>query len=219
MSNSVHEQLSKQLHEKEEIVRLVRRAGVTLVPSIGGGILLVLLDFFLIAWWFQFRPWGPVGFTAMLLVALAIGGRGWYIWSMNVIAITNQRVIDMNQHGLFRRTVAETTYDKIQDVRYTIQGVWPTMFKFGSIIIQTAGSSTTLELNNISRPFEVQQQIVTIQRELGVAASAEVSAAELLGLVERLKTKLGAETFQRLVDNPKPPPRNGRGTTGGDDGA
>lgn len=196
----MYDQLSKQLHEKEEIVRVVRRAGITLVPSIGLGVLLVLLDFFLIAWWFQFRTWGPVGFMAVLLFALGLGGRGWFIWSKNILAITNQRVIDMNQHGMFQRTVAETTYDKIQDVRYTITGVWQTMFRFGAIIIQTAGNATTLELSNIKNPLDIQQEIMTIQRQLGATAKTDVSAAELLGLVERLKTKLGAETFQRLVD-------------------
>lgn len=209
MKNSVQEQLSKQLHEKEEIVRIVRRAGVTLIPSIGGGAALILLDFFLIAWWFQFRTWGPYGFVAVLVLALGLGLRGWYIWSMNVLAITNQRVIDMNQHGVFQRTVAETTYDKIQDVRYTVHGVWQTMFQFGSIVIQTAGNSTTLELNNIKNPFEVQQHIMTIQRQLGASAKTDVSAAELLGLVERLKTKLGAETFQRLVDGTVKPDDDG----------
>ncbi len=215
MKSSIQEQLSRQLHEKEEIVRIVRRAGITLVPALGGGAALVLLDFFLIAWWFQFRTWGPFGFGVTLILAAMIGFRGWYIWSMNILAITNQRVIDINQHGLFRRTVAETTYDKIQDVRYTIHGLWQTMFKFGSIIIQTAGSATTLELNNIATPFEVQQQLMNIQRQLSATTKTEVSAAELLGLVERLKTKLGAETFKRLVDSP---PQSGE-KAGGDDGA
>ncbi len=196
----MYDQLSKQLHEKEEIVRVVRRAGITLVPSIGLGASLVLLDFFLIAWWFQFRTWGPVGFTAVLVFAFGLGARGWYIWSKNILAITNQRVIDMNQHGMFQRTVAETTYDKIQDVRYTIKGVWQTMFRFGAIVIQTAGNATTLELTSIKNPVEIQQEIMTIQRQLGATAKSDISAAELLGLVERLKTKLGAETFQRLVD-------------------
>lgn len=202
MSSSVQEQLTKQLHEKEEIVRIVRRAGITLLPSIGSGAVLILLDFFLIAWWFQFRTWGPIGFTLVLVLAVGLGLRGWYIWAMNILAITNQRVIDMNQYGLFQRTVAEATYDKIQDVRYTVKGVWQTIFKFGSIEIQTAGTAATLQLNNISEPFVIQQEIMTIQRQLGATAKTDVSAAELLGLVERLKTKLGAETFQRLVDGP-----------------
>lgn len=202
MKQSLHQQLTKQLHEKEEIVRLVRRAGITLVPSVGLGAVLILLDFFLIAWWFQHRTWGGIGFTAVLVIAILIAIRGWYIWSLNLLAITNQRIIDMNQHGLFKRTVAEATYDKIQDVRYTIQGLWQTMFKFGSIIIQTAGSATTLELNGIREPFEVQQQIMAIQGQVAASAKTDLSAAELLGLVERLKTKLGAETFRRLVDGP-----------------
>lgn len=200
MKQSLHQQLTKQLHEKEEIIRLVRRAAITLVPSVGLGALLVLLDFFLIAWWFQHHSWGVFGFIATMMVALFIGWRGWYIWSLNLLVITNQRIIDMNQHGLFKRTVAEATYDKIQDVRYTIQGVWQTMFKFGSIVIQTAGSSTTLELNGIHEPFEIQQQIAAIQNQVTTTAKTDLSAAELLGLVERLKTKLGAESFRRLVD-------------------
>lgn len=207
MKQTGGDQLTRQLQEKEEILRIVRRATITLVPSVGLGALLILVDFFLVAWWFQHRTWGGFGFFLTLLLAVVIGVRGWYIWRMNILAITNQRIIDMNQHGLFKRTVAETTYDKIQDVRYTIHGVWRTMFKFGSIIIQTAGNSTTLELTNISDPFEVQQQIADLQRQVGATTKTDVSADELLGIVERLKTKLGAESFQRLVDGADQPPK------------
>lgn len=206
MKQTVQAQLTRQLREKEEIVRLVRRAGITLAPSVGLGAVLILVDFFLLAWWLQYRTWGMIGFSAVVILAALIIGRGWYIWAMNLLAITNQRIIDMNQHGLFKRTVAEASYDKIQDVRYTIHGVWQTLFKFGTIVIQTAGASTTLELGSIKDPFEVQQQIAEIQRQVGAHATTDVSAAELLGLVERLKTKLGAESFRRLVDGPEDTP-------------
>lgn len=196
---NINEYISKQLQPGEDVVRIVRAHPITLVPAIGGGVFLTLLDFFLIAWWFQHRQWGVIGFSITIVIALIILLRGIYTWRHNLLVITNQRVIDIDQHGWFERNVAEAAYDKIQDVRYTIRGLWPTMFRYGTIVLQTAGSTTNLELDAVERPVDIQRLITDLQRAARPSASKDMTAAELLTVVDRLKQELGPEKVAQLL--------------------
>lgn len=201
---NIHDYTTKQLKEGEELVRLVRRHPVVLVPPLGLGIFLVLTDFFLMAWWFRHGWWG-VGLWLFILILSAWWiFRTVYIWSLNVMVLTNQRVIDINQRGVFDRRVAEAPYDKIQDVRYTIRGMWQTLLSFGVIVLQTAGSTTNLELTNVRHPVELQQLITDLMGHAAAKSdTAHLSAEELLKLVDRLKNELGPEGFTTLLNKSK----------------
>ncbi|MBI5467114.1 MAG: PH domain-containing protein [Candidatus Kerfeldbacteria bacterium] len=196
---NLHDYISKQLKDQEELVRIVRRHPIVLVPGIGFGTLLVLVDFFLIAWWFQYRLWGVSGWLFMLIVGGLVIARTIYVWSHNAMAITTRRIVDINQRGFFERHVAEAPYETIQDVRYTVKGLWPTIFHFGTIIVQTAGTTTNLELTGVKHPVELQQEISDLQRQVNPAGD-ELSASELVAMVERLKKHLGPDGVQRLLN-------------------
>lgn len=196
---NISDYLSKQLQSGEEVVQVIKRHPITLVPALGFGAILILIDFFLVAWWFQHRQWGVYGFFGLAAIGLGAMIRSWYIWSHNMLAITTKRVIDIDQRGFFERNVAETTYAKIEDVRYTIRGLWPTLFRFGTIVVQTAGSTTNLELEGVRRPMDVQQLITDLQREQEQTGTSDVSAAELLKVVSRLKDELGPDGVERVL--------------------
>ncbi len=198
---NISEYLSKQLQPGEDLVQVVRRHPATMTPSVGGGALLILLDFFFIAWWFRHHQWGAIGFVVMAVVGILLIIRGVYLWSHNVLAVTTKRVIDIDQRGLFERNVAETTYEKIQDVRYTIRGLWPTLLHFGTIVVQTAGTTTNLELNAVQHPVELQRLISDLQHQSQAKPNQDLTATELLGVVDRLKQELGEEGVAKLLEN------------------
>lgn len=197
---NISDYLSKQLQTGEEVVQVVRRHPFTMVSSVGGGGLMILLDFFFIAWWFRHQQWGVIGFFAIAVIGLLIIIRGVYLWSNNVLAVTTKRVVDIDQRGFFERHVAEATFDKIQDVRYTIRGFWATIMRFGTLVVQTAGTTTNLEIEAVRRPVELQRMITDLQHQSQVAP-ADVSATELLGVVERLKAEIGADGVARLLNS------------------
>ncbi|MHA1748185.1 MAG: hypothetical protein ACTSYF_06020 [Promethearchaeota archaeon] len=71
----------------------------------------------------------------MALLALIF----WTVYYLNVLIITNKRIIDVEQHSLFRREVSEFMLVKVQDVTIEIPNFTASLFKFGNIIVQTAG--------------------------------------------------------------------------------
>lgn len=155
--------LSKNLKVDEEVVRIVRCYPLPLGLKIGLAGLLMLADFFFMTWFIKQGGWGVTAFFVVLSGLAVYGYRQWYLWSMNVIIVTNQRLIDLDQAGFFNRTVSETTYTKIQDVSYTICGLLPTVFHYGTVVVQTAGGQTNLELKGVRNPEAVQDLITQLQ--------------------------------------------------------
>lgn len=109
----------------------------------------------------------------------------WMIFSvlytnyfLDVWIITNMRIIDIEQHGLFIRETSEYRLDRIQDITVRVGGVLGTYFHFGDIDIQTAGeSSDKFTIRNAARPNEVKDTIVQLQNGL-------INASHQGGLVE-----------------------------------
>lgn len=159
---------SKNLNEGEEIVETVRCHPIIMIGPMAVAGLFILLDFFFLVLLFSQGWWGVGLFFAVLLIVSVFALRTWIIWSRNVFIITNKRVIDVDQHGFFSKTVSECNYEKIQDVSYTIKGIVATIFKFGSIHIQTAGNVANLELNFLKNPARVQEVITDQQRTAAI---------------------------------------------------
>lgn len=63
----------------------------------------------------------------------------WMDHYLDMWVITTERIIDVEQQGLFRREISEIPLRHVQDVTLEIKGVIETFLKFGTIRIQTAG--------------------------------------------------------------------------------
>lgn len=73
--------------------------------------------------------------------------------------ITDQRIVSIEQKGLYRRTVIEVRYGQIQDITSDVSGVVATYFQFGNISIQTAAENEGMVLKQITHPIETRRVI------------------------------------------------------------
>lgn len=76
--------------------------------------------------------------------------------------ITDSRVLDIRQQGLFARTVAELELQKIQDVTSDIKGILPSIFTYGNVHIQTAGEKERFVFEQIPKPHKVRHELVDL---------------------------------------------------------
>lgn len=83
----------------------------------------------------------------------------WMDYYLDMWIITDQRIIDVEQVGLFRRTISEIPLIRVQDVTIEIHGIIETFLKFGTIRIQTAGERE-FTINNIPRLYEIKDIIL-----------------------------------------------------------
>lgn len=78
--------------------------------------------------------------------------------------VTNDRIINVEQH-LFARTISELDLYKIQDVTGESKGFLQTMFDYGNVYVQTAGTTERFIFEEIPRPREVAGKIIALAEE------------------------------------------------------
>ena len=79
--------------------------------------------------------------------------------------ITNERIISIEQNGLFNRTASELDLSSIQDTTAEIRGILQTIFTYGNVFVQTAGEKSRFHFKNIDNPEEVKQVINRLVQE------------------------------------------------------
>jgi hypothetical protein len=83
-------------------------------------------------------------------------------WYLDIWIVTNYRIINIEQRGLFARTMSELMLYNVQDVTSQIDGLLRTMFDFGTIHIQSAGETTRFQFEEIEHPDHVAKRILEL---------------------------------------------------------
>lgn len=105
----------------------------------------------------------PLGIFALSFVGVILWMHFFASWSdhwLDAWIITNERVIDIEQHGFFRREVSSYPLERIQDVTYTVSGIIPTWLHFGDVRVQTASISDDLIMKQVPFPEDVKEQLI-----------------------------------------------------------
>ncbi|MBI4257101.1 PH domain-containing protein [Candidatus Uhrbacteria bacterium] len=79
--------------------------------------------------------------------------------------ITNERIINIEQEGLFNRTASELDLAAVQDATAEIRGILQTLFTFGQVYVQTAGEKGRFHFKNIDNPENVKELITRLVEE------------------------------------------------------
>lgn len=81
----------------------------------------------------------------------------WTNHHLDVLVITDQRIIDIEQFGLFSHDLAEVRYDYVQDVKVEVFGLLATIFNFGNVHVQTAAASKEFVVKMIPAPHKIKE--------------------------------------------------------------
>ncbi len=101
-------------------------------------------------------------YTLFLALALFLIFNFWYL---NIQIITNIRVVDVDQEGLFFHVVSELHIDKIEDVTSQVGGIFGTIFNYGDVLVQTAGTVERFEFPNVPNPAAIEKLILDLYEE------------------------------------------------------
>ncbi len=191
----VKQKFEVELEKDERIEMRIRKHWLTLIlPAIKVFLAIfipgVFIDFIFrnVVLLIIFLAW----FAFILAYAIYHSVRYYY----DSFIITNKRIIDIDQKGVFSRSVSETTFDRIQDATYEVKGFWGTTFDYGNVMIQTAGTQENLELSMVPHPQKVQERILDLQeklvgREKNVSEEGEkeLTAEELIQFIQSVKAE------------------------------
>ena len=156
-------------NEGEEVVLEARRHWIVVLPiyiivgllALAPLVLYGVLDALPIS--LETPGWGPalLGFAySGWLLALWVGG--YLVWldhHLDIWVVTNQRLIDVEQKGIFRREVSSLRLDRIEDITAEVDGALATFLKFGDIKVQTAAEAKEFIISNIAAPQAVVDAI------------------------------------------------------------
>ncbi len=86
----------------------------------------------------------------------------WVFYYLNIQIITNLRIVDIDQHGLFSRSISELHIDKIEDVTSESNGPIATIFQYGNVYVQTAGTIDRFEFDRVPAPEQIEKIILDL---------------------------------------------------------
>lgn len=97
---------------------------------------------------------------------VAMGGFGfglllffyhWIGWYYSIFIVTNQRIQQTSQTGVFGKSVIDLSLSKIQNISYNIPGFTGEIFGFGTIVLQTYVGDMIIDL--VDKPSKIYDKI------------------------------------------------------------
>jgi len=163
-----HKYFADQMDD-EEVVYVFRKHPIVMRKGLIIGMLIILLSTVPVAikptlgfgWFF-----GSIGIG--LVVALIFFAPSWISWYYSIFILSNQRLIQITQKGLFNKAVLDMQLSQIQMVNYQIAGLQETMLGFGTLVMQTYMGD--LVIHDFHHPAKTQKKILEVLRDNGVSA-------------------------------------------------
>lgn len=80
--------------------------------------------------------------------------------SLDTWIVTDERIIDILQIGLFRRKVSELHLESIQDISVNTNGIVQSYLDFGNIEIQTGATAQRFLFDQVPHPLKIKDKIM-----------------------------------------------------------
>lgn len=76
----------------------------------------------------------------------------WYRYNNDLWVVTDQRIVDSSRRHWFHHAMASADLDDVEDIKVHKEGLFPTLFNFGDVRLQTAGEQPNFILSGVPRP-------------------------------------------------------------------
>lgn len=156
----------------EQVVYFLRRHPIVLLGITLGILLLMALPVLIFSIISTYQP--DLLESQALRATLVMGGSVFMLFSwlflfqnfvdyfLDMWIVTDRRVLNIEQTGLFGRTVSELRLYRIQDVTASVHGILHTILDFGHVEIQTAGENVRFQFEQVPHPNNVAKKILEL---------------------------------------------------------
>ncbi len=90
----------------------------------------------------------------------------WVNEELDLIIVTNERILSHEQIDLFHRQVCETPLEQVQDIKGTEKGLFGALFHYGVLEAQTAASDTFFRISHARNPHSAARLILDIRERI-----------------------------------------------------
>ncbi len=166
--------LSEFIHQKsyERVELLIRRDLVTLLPFLLTTLVLGSIPVVLKILIDNLFPGllddtGLFALAALLAsvyyLSIALFFYTYFVtFYLDLLVITNDRLIEVTQTNLFFRSVSEMDIAHVQNVTSEIKGLFGSIFGYGTLLIQDSSAIIKFELHNVPNPDKLRQKILEL---------------------------------------------------------
>lgn len=155
----------------EHVMVLLRRHWIAFVGPVLRLGFFNILPIGILAFFFYALDWAPpsegmwyvlgVLFTSTYYCVIWLAFYHEFVdYHLDVWVLTDQRVVNIEQKGLFERMISELNVSKVQDVTSEIHGHVATLLDYGNVYIQTAAEQQRFAFLQIPHPEEVARLVV-----------------------------------------------------------
>ncbi len=161
----------------EKVIKHVRRDLFILFKNVAFLVFLVILPMLILWMILSIYPnlkYGEISYPLMILSGSAYYLFVWIFFFFSFIdyyldlwIVTNRRIINIEQRGFFSRIISEQKLYRIQDVTIETRGIFPTVLKYGSVFVQTAGTKRNFHFEEVPHPDQIKDTIISlVQKDL-----------------------------------------------------
>lgn len=114
----------------------------------------------------------------------------WFTWYFNLTLVTSQRIIDIEQRGMFLRRVREAPHAWIVEVTFEIKGLLATLFGYGNVYVNLGGDKKPICIEAVETPEIIKDKLSKVQ-EFAQRTETEqgLSARELIDYIQKVKNE------------------------------
>jgi hypothetical protein len=104
----------------------------------------------------------------------------------DIMIVTDRRIVDIDQEQLFFRSISELNLTDVEDVNSSVSGFFQTIFGYGTVTIQTAGTKANFIALNFRHPREIASIITDLadQAKRGVKDIERKPESSVIGIIE-----------------------------------
>ena len=99
-------------------------------------------------------------FVGMIIVGSAGFLYSYMLWYCSLYIVTDQRIRQICQKGLFKKTVVDLGLEKIQSISYGVPGLLAGILGYGTILIQTGVGD--LVISQVRKPSIIHDKLENI---------------------------------------------------------
>lgn len=154
------------LEEGEHVAAVVRSHIIGQLGKIIAALLVLLAPFFFMVPLFSWGTYGIAVFATGIVLGVFMMLRVWVIAYSDSLIITNYRIIDWNQRGIFDRIVSDIDLEDVHEVSFRIHGLFGTMLHIGSVYVHSDQDQVALTLPAVKNPVRVQALIRKLTHQL-----------------------------------------------------
>ena len=88
----------------------------------------------------------------------------YMMWYFSYYLLTNQRIRQVRQRGLFKKSVVDLGLDKIQSISYEVPGIWGGMFGYGTLLLQTQVGD--MRISMVQKPEKTYNELQDLANKI-----------------------------------------------------